>query len=180
MSVDEFLALEETKPYSELIDGRVVQKAGGDPVHSALVVELIFALGNYLAHSREGRVDTELTHLERASEWVFLPDISVTLRGRRPPPRDELGRALEVLPDFAIEVLSPEDRPGRTARRITDYLRAGTRLLWIVDPEGEVVTIWEQGREPRLARAPEIISARPVLAGFEVDLAALLGSLSEE
>jgi Uma2 family endonuclease len=83
------------------------------------------------------------------------------------------------MPDFATEVLSPEDRPGRTARRITDYLQAGVRLVWIVDPE-EGITVWERGAEPKLARPPEALTAAPILPGFSLDLAALFAQLHKD
>lgn len=78
MSLADFLALKECKPYLELIDGEVVPKSMAGRKHSRIVTRLLFLLVGYLDASLEGTADTELRHLERAEEWVFLPDISVT------------------------------------------------------------------------------------------------------
>jgi Uma2 family endonuclease len=124
-------------------------------------------------------VDTELRHLDRDAEWVFLPDISVTLAGRLTVPPADDDSIVEVPPDFVIEVLSPDDRPGRVGQRIAYYMRAGVRLLWVVDPAAEEVTVCEPGAAPRIVASPAVLSAEPVLPGFEVDLARLFGVLHE-
>lgn len=173
VSLDEFLALEETKPYLELIGGEVVPKAMPGPKHSATVVELVTELRLFLRDHPVARVDTELRHLQRGESRVYLPDVSVTLRER------VSGGAgpVESPPDFAIEVLSPDDRAGRVAERVDFYLRAGTLLVWIVDPELETVSVYRPGQAPEFHRPPATIDARPVLAGFALDLAALFAAI---
>ncbi|MGH2633494.1 MAG: Uma2 family endonuclease [Tepidiformaceae bacterium] len=136
-------------------------------------------LGTYLRSSGEGRVETESRHIERRDEWVFLPDISVTLKSRVSGPAAELPGLVDVVPDFAIEVLSPDDQPGRITQRIAHYMRSGVRLLWIVDPEAERVTVWQPGEAPSDLAAPAMLSAAPILANFGLDLAALFGRLNE-
>jgi Uma2 family endonuclease len=146
MTVEQFLALEETKPYLELIDGEVSEKAMPGPPHSAIVSELIAALHSYLKRSKEGRVDTELRHLFRREQRIYLPDISVTLGSRF---KRGVPAVVEVVPDFAIEVLSPDDRVGRVMERVDFYLRSGVKLTWIVDPDLETVGGLPSGRRPR-------------------------------
>ena len=179
VSLAEYLAMEESKPYLELIDGDVVQKSMPGLKHSTMVVELITELRIYLRVSGEARVETELRHIERKAEWVFLPDISVTLKSRITGTPAETSGLVDVLPDFAIEVLSPDDQPGRITQRIAHYMGSGVSLLWVVDPEAERVTVWQPGQAPRDLAAPTILSAAPVLASFEVDLSALFARLHE-
>lgn len=179
VSLSEYLALKECKPYLELIDGEVVQKSMPGLSHSTLVSELIMELGIYLRASGEARVETELRHIQRADEWVFMPDISVTLKSCISGTPAESHGLVEVLPDFAIEVLSPDDQPGRVSQRIAHYMGSGVRLLWVVDPEDERVTVWEPGKTPSDLAAPTVLSAAPVLPGFELDLAALFARLHE-
>jgi Uma2 family endonuclease len=178
VSLKDFLAMRETKPYRELMDGEVIEKALPSPDHSAMVVRLIVRLATYLERTREGRVDTEMRHAEREAEWVYLPDICVTLANHMPAEPEVLRRGPVVVPpDFAIEVLSPEDRPGRLSQRIDHYLRAGTQLIWVVDPETETVAIYRPDRAPEVRGAPAILDATPVLQGFSLDLTALFATL---
>ncbi len=179
VSLEAFLALPETKPYRELWDGEVVEKAMPSRTHSRLVRELLTELTNYLRTNPIASADTELRHAEVESGWVFLPDVSVTLHSRRPGSPVDAAGPEEVLPDFAIEVLSPGDRPGQLARRIASYMSAGVTLLWVVDPEDEHITVWERGSEPRLATPGEALSAAPVLPGFSINLTELFATLHE-
>ncbi|MGE0601472.1 MAG: Uma2 family endonuclease [Dehalococcoidia bacterium] len=167
LTVEEFLAMEETKPYLELINGEVVQKSMPTAKHSAAVRELLYWLTAFLKSNRIARVDTELRHRDRLRNWVFLPDICVTLLDRWP--EDDSG-AIVVMPDFAIEVLSPDDRPGRINERVDYYLSAGTKLVWIVDPELESITVYRPGAAPEFVRATGTITVEPVLPGFTLDL----------
>ena len=86
---------------------------------------------------------------------------------------------IEVMPGFAIEVLSSDDRPGRIAQKIAQYMRAGIRLLWIVDPETEQVTAWSPDAPPLIATIGRTLDAAPVLEGFRVDLETLFGRVRE-
>jgi Uma2 family endonuclease len=178
VSLAEFLAMPEAAPPLELIDGEVVQKAMPGPKHSKMVAELIYLLMSFLRERNDADVDTELRHVRRDEDWTFLPDISVTFRARRGKPAGAMGNdPVEVMPDFVIEVLSPDDQSGRTAQRISHYMDAGVRLLWLVDPDIERVSVWMPGALGRDVAPPAKLSAAPVLEGFEVDLEALFARL---
>lgn len=158
------------------MDGEVIEKPMPGRKHGTLVGFLLQVLRNYLDSSQEARVETEVRHLEGDEDWVFLPDVSVTLRTRSGP-ASEAEDPVEVMPDLAIEVLSPDDRPGRLQRRIAHYMRSGVPLLWVIDPENESVTVWRPNSAPEVHEGPAKLSAAPVLANFELDLAQLFDSL---
>ena len=178
VSLAEFLAIPEEKPYLELMDGDVFETPMAGDKHGTLVAELARLLGNYLVGTREARVVSDVRHLERDEEWLFLPDVSVTLRSRKGPAVESEG-PVEVLPDLAIEVLSPDDRPGRVQRRIGHYMRSGVPLLWVIDPDEERLTAWSPGNSPLDFSGPAKVSALPVLKDFELDLGELFGTLRD-
>lgn len=182
VSLETFLAEPERDeaPYLELMDGEVYEKPVGGLKHAAIIAFLVTELTIYLRRTREARVDPELRHAHRAADWVFLPDISVTRRERRPVPAADLPNgAVETLPDLAIEVLSPDDRFSRVTRKVAHYMESGVRLLWVVDPEAETVTVFRPGDPPAVFSAPEKLPAAPVLESFELDLEALFASLHD-
>ena len=92
-------------------------------------------------------------------------------------------RNLEEIPDFAIEVLSPGTSYPRMAEKVDFYLRTGTGLVWIVDPQDEVVAVHRAGEPVAIHRAPDIIDALPALKDLDLDLdldlAALFGELQD-
>ncbi|MEX1103849.1 MAG: Uma2 family endonuclease, partial [Dehalococcoidia bacterium] len=121
LTLDEFLELPETEPPSEFIRGEVIQKVAPSPMHAFLVVQIVSRLERYLNESKEAVVFTEARHVNRDDDRVFLPDINVTLGSRLPLGSEAWRRAFEMTPDFAIEVLSPDDRPGRVLDRISFF-----------------------------------------------------------
>jgi Uma2 family endonuclease len=180
VSLEEFLAMPETEPASELIDGEVIQKMAPSLYHGILTLELGGLLRSYLHESREGHVVSEVRHRDSAEQRVFVPDINVTLKGRLPKSRSVgLHGPIDVQPDFAIEVISPGDSVGQVMEKADFYMRAGTGLLWLVDPELESITAYRPGGAPTTHRAPGVIDAKPVLSSFEIDLAALFAVLHE-
>ena len=170
--------MEETKPYLELIDGEVVEKAMPTEAHGTLVLEIGSRLLQYLRRTKEGRAGTEVRHVQEDEQRVYLPDVSVILASRagaiqRKGPKP-------VHPDFAIEVLSPDDQAARVLDRVQFYLRSGVQLVWLVDPELRMVFSYRPGAEGQEHRAPEVIAAQPVLKEFSIDLEELFAVLGEQ
>ncbi len=73
-------------------------------------------------------------------------------------------------PDLVVEVLSPSDRPGDTSARIGDWLRAGTRQVWVVDPEARTLVVYRQGEAPTAFSGHESVSGDAVIPGFVLPL----------
>lgn len=178
MSLERFLRLPESKPYFEYMDGVARRKTLGDQPRSRLMVELIVRLLREMERTREGRVVTNVAHLWPTEEWVFLPDVSVTLRTRLGPPT-EAEHPCTTLPDLAIDVLSPGDHAGRFQRRIAHYMRSGVSILWVIDPQDEKLTVWRPGALPEDFAPPAKVSAAPVLQSFELDLQQLFDALRD-
>lgn len=166
VSLETFLAMEETKPYPELVDGEVVPKPMPTQVHGRLVMRLGARLLNYLDSTGEGAVETEVRHVDRDEERVYLPDLSVHL-GHEP---SVAAGPVERPPAIAAEVVSPDDRWGRVAERVAFYLRTGTQLVWIVDPGEQQVVVYRPRSEPELRTRAQMLDARPVLADFTLSI----------
>jgi Uma2 family endonuclease len=74
-------------------------------------------------------------------------------------------------PILAVEMLSPSDRLEDVQEKITEYLRCGVKLVWIVDPRFETITVHRPDAEPVLFNRLQTISADPELPGFSVPVA---------
>lgn len=179
ITLDEFLTMPETEPPSELIDGELVPGVAPGWNPSDLVGYLYSRLLDHLRLTGQGRVGTEVRHISWPAGRSYLPNVHVTLKDRLPADPDAFRRGpIEVAPDFAIEVLSPDDRPMRILDRLDFYRAAGVRLVWVVDPETRTVRVDGSDGASGLHRAPGTITAEPVLQGFAVDLDDLFASMS--
>jgi Uma2 family endonuclease len=86
-------------------------------------------------------------------------------------------------PDLAVEVASPSQDAADMAAKVQIYLRGGTRLVWVVWPEREVVDVWRPGdlrpeagtMHPSATLGPsDGLDGEDVVPGFRAPLARLL------
>ena len=178
MTLDEFLELPETEPYSEFICGEVVQKSMPSLLHSRLAIVLGSMLNSLVMATGAGWVVTEARHAQRAESRAYLPDVGVILMANLPKTRREFERGpVERVPDFAIEILSPDDRPGRVAEKLAFYLRNNTPLVWVVDPIERTIDAHRPNLPSTTHAVGDVITAAPVLPDFVLDLEKLFATI---
>ncbi len=74
----------------------------------------------------------------------------------------------EVAPDLAVEVDDPSEPDLRG--KVAEYLAAGVRAVWIVDPESESLTRHAPGEAPHTWSSPDGVVEEPVMPGFSCRL----------
>jgi Uma2 family endonuclease len=77
----------------------------------------------------------------------------------------------EAAPLLAVEFLSPTERPIWIMRKIADYLAAGTKLVWVVDPKTRSAIVYRPDRVPQVIEADDTLDGEGVLPGFRRKLA---------
>src|SRR5207249_2690867 len=123
-------------------------------------------LAVYAKQTGAGGVYAAETGFKLASnpDTVRAPDIAFVTRDRLPPPATTGYPA--PAPDLAVEVLSPGDRPGEVLAKVADWLTAGTRLVWTVDPERGVARVYRHDGSETLVTAEGALDGEDVLPGF--------------
>ena len=175
MSLDEFLALDETDGKWELDDGVLFIMAAGTPDHQFLIGEFIWNFKNYLNGFEDppAQFYHEMTtilsrELQRAPE----PDLVIVLEGR---PGVLEGRWMEGAPNIAIEILST-NRSRDLVRKRQIYAEAGVLEYWPVDPRNDTVTQLELRDGVYVERAVlgvEDTLTTPLLPGLAIPLASI-------
>jgi Uma2 family endonuclease len=128
-------ALDETKPYVEVLDGERLAPVSPYFVHGELAVELAVQVRRW-ANGR-GAVGAEVRfyfHRVDATWSSLLPDVSYMSFERLPRSLDDEFQRPRIAPDIAIEILSPDDRPSRVKRKVDTYLEYGATLILVLDP----------------------------------------------
>lgn len=149
LTLDEFLKLPETKPASEYINGRIIQKPMPQGEHSAIQTELASAINLVVKPKQVARAFSELrcTFGERS----IVPDISVFLWNRIP--RKENGGVANVFaiaPDWTIEILSPDQSQTKVTKNILHCLKHGTQMGWLIDPDDQSVIVYSPNQLPTI------------------------------
>src|SRR5205809_1830247 len=116
----------------ELVDGQICVSPAGDR-HSVVALRLGSRLLAFVDQYRLGHICGADAGFRLSSGNVRSPDASFIAAGRFPDDQvpDDYG---SVAPDLAVEVLSPRDRPRYVLDKVGEYLEAGVRLVWVIDP----------------------------------------------
>ncbi|HKQ60978.1 MAG TPA: Uma2 family endonuclease [Candidatus Polarisedimenticolaceae bacterium] len=110
--------------------------------------------------------------LARAPDTLRGPDVAFVSSARLAAVR-EPEKAFPGAPDLAVEVLSPSNSVGSVHAKVADYLAAGTRLVWVVDPEQETVAVYRSLLVPRVLAREEELDGDDVVPGFRARVAEL-------
>lgn len=174
LTLEEFVRLPDKGPYKiELVRGRVVREPPPGAPHGWMVWKLFAALCTHVEERGRGIVVNETGFLLSVDPpTVRGPDLAVILSENLP--RKELPEGFWTMPpDLAIEVLSPSNSAVEIQEKVLDYLTAGTRLVWVVDPHTRTVIVYGSRRQSRLLTLNDDLEGGEVLPGFRIALADL-------
>lgn len=161
----------------ELVDGQIVEWEMTNRLHGYFMGSLSRMIGNLVLEANLGLVLTgdPLIRIQSSEHDARGPDLCFYARGR--VPRDLTASVGEEPPDFVIELLSPTDRAGEVQRKVVDWLRAGVRLLWYVDPDTGITTVYHAGRITSVG-PDEDLDGVDVLPGFRLRLRTVFDQLA--
>lgn len=179
MTADEFLALGETRERYELIDGVVVMSPSASGPHSEIAVEIIYQLKSFAHQARTIRVFADID-TRFGPMLVYRPDVLVYLINRLAGG----AKRRDLMPDLAVEILSPSNRSQDLVTRRHDYNHRGVGEYWIIDPEAphasQFRALQRQGGgafTETLATGDSLPSS--AIAGFTLDLAPIRAIIEE-
>lgn len=75
-----------------------------------------------------------------------------------------------IAPDFALELLSPNDRLQDTQGKMQEYLECGVKLGWLIFPDEKKVEIYRLGKDVEVLDSPRSLSGEDLLPGLVVEL----------
>ena len=173
MTAEELLRLNLPNKRTELVHGVLVVREPAGYQHGDVAMRLAAAIFTHVEAHGLGRVfaaETGFT-LARNPDTVRAPDVAFISTARLPesPPR---GFA-ELAPDLAVEVLSPDDRPGEVLAKVGNWLTAGARLVWVVDPVRVLARAYRADGSESMLDETDALQGEDVLPGFEYPLSAM-------
>lgn len=69
-------------------------------------------------------------------------------------------------PDLAIEVISPGDTYAEVAEKVDEWLTAGCRMVWVVNPRRETVEVYRSNEDFTLLRGTDTLDGSDIVEGF--------------
>ena len=154
LTLEQFLALPETKPASEYIGtGRIAQKPMPQGKHSLLQLELLFYINSILRNAGIAIAFPELrcTFDDRS----IVPDV-VVLRTENIPKDDdgEVANVITTAPNMVIEILSPDQSTTKVIKNILHCLDNGTEVGWLIDPAEKIIMVYQPDCQPQAIDNP--------------------------
>jgi len=155
-------------PRCELVKGELIMMSPGGFYHGAIIDNLEFLLTKHVREHKLGRVVGAETGflLSRNPDTVRGADIAFVSAARLPVGEQPAGY-FPGAPDLAVEVMSPGDTLAEVEDKVDDYLNAGARNVWVVNPRRRTVTIHAPGVPPVMLREAEMLEGGDVVPGFK-------------
>jgi Uma2 family endonuclease len=175
MTTLEFARRPDRREY-ELLDGRPVTRTVS--VRSAIVAGEVFgALAEYARPCGAWAFPGGLGYacFPNRPDHVRRPSASYVRAGRLTDGPELRVEFAPVAPDLVVEVISPDDRAGGVNQKVQEWLEAGVRLVWLIDPEARTVFAYHRDRPATadIVREADTLTGDPVLPGFAVPAADL-------
>jgi Uma2 family endonuclease len=79
-----------------------------------------------------------------------------------------------LCPDFVVELKSPSDDIADLQAKMLEYQENGLKLGWLIDPDRQIVEVYQIDRPVELLSNPEEISANGIMVGSVLKLAGIL------
>jgi Uma2 family endonuclease len=155
----------------ELVCGELIRMTPAGYEHGSIVVNITGPLWAYVLRTGIGRVAGAETgfHIAHDPDTVRAPDVAFIGADRLPSPLPK--GFFPGPPDLAVEVISPDDRPGEVRAKVQGWLDADCRTVWLVDPRRQTVEIHRSGGEVQILELSDTISDESLLPGFSLAVA---------
>ena len=121
--------------------------------HSVIQGELVSTINTVVKSRRVARAFPELRCTFGGRSIV--PDVSVFVQDKIP--RDENGEIANVFPlapDWAIEILSPEQSQTKVTKKILHCLKYETQMGWLIDSDEKTVFVYTPNQQPEVFEEP--------------------------
>ncbi len=164
----------------EVIDGQVVEIQHMGAFANFVASMLNTYIQIYLFEHPLGSVATEtLFTLDPTGPLRRRPDIAYVAYDRWPGATIPIDNAWDVVPDLAVEVISPTNLAEEIDAKIVDYFRAGVRLVWVVFPESARIHVFTSSVKATIIGHDGELTGGDVLPGFKVKVADLYRGMTK-
>ena len=158
----------------EVVDGQLTEKTL-DVRESEIASLLIGLLAPFLRAHRLGKAVAEtpfrvdsLNDLQRRPDVAFFSAACWPFERRAPDTS-----AWDVVPDLAIELISPTNAAVLVQAKIHEYFAAGVSGVWVIYPKQKSIYVYSSTTPIQVLEPGHELDGRDLIPGFRLPLAAL-------
>ncbi len=180
MTTEELLALPDDGVERELIQGRLQEKpmtrrgrrhSRTESTIAALLKTWLDAQPTPRGEILSGEAGFRILRDPDTTVGIDVAYISAEVAQANP----EDAFIIDGIPVLAVEILSPSDKQEDILDKVQAYLKAGVKLIWIVEPVFRTVTVYRPDADPTFFNFTQDLTADPHLPGFRAPVASLFG-----
>jgi Uma2 family endonuclease len=165
----------EEKPLYEVVNSQVVELPPMGIYASWVTLQVAYLLQTFAAPRSLGTIVMEaLFILDPVRNTRGRPDLAFVSAQKwpadQPPP--ETGD-WEVVPDLAVEVISPNDLAEDVLAKTREYFRFGVRQVWLIYPLDKEIYIYDSPTHPRVLTVNDEWDGGDLLPGLKLPVRSL-------
>ena len=174
MTADELLRTSLPDKRVELVRGVLVVREPAGGRHGHVTARLAKRLMDVVEARGLGTVFAAETGflISADPDTVRAADIAFVTRERLPDP--DVPGYPALAPDLVVEVSSPGDRPGETLTKVGEWLSAGSRLVWVVDPVRRMARVYRSDGSETVVAEADALDGEDMVPGFSCRLGEIL------
>jgi Uma2 family endonuclease len=168
MTAEDLLRLPDSPYRHELVKGELITMSLPGEEHGAVIMNIAIPLGYHVKKNSLGVVYAETGfQIGRNPDTVLGPDAAFVRKDRVEKTVISKGYRFGA-PDLVVEVNSPSDSMKKIERKIEQWLSAGARIVWSVDPKSRTVTVYEGTELVTVLGEAEELTGGDVVPGFSL------------
>ena len=174
LTADDLWNMPDHGGHHELVRGELRPLSPAGFGHGSVSMNLSAPLHQFVRARKLGIVVAAETGfiISRDPDTVRAPDAAFVRQERIPasgvPAKFWIGP-----PDLAVETMSPNDTVFEVDEKVREWLAAGTRLVWILNPRQQTVTVYLPDSTAKILAAGDVLSGADVVPGFVIAVAEL-------
>lgn len=167
ITLEEFLE-NDVEGY-EYVKDELVPMSPSSMEQDEISSNVILHLNLHVFEHQLGRLYTAGTTF-RLRDRVVKPDVAFVSTERLPENRR---KGSPIPPDLAVEIVSPTDKHYDVTEKALAYLKAGTRLVWVIEPVARTVMVYRSETDFTVLTREDTVTGEDVVEGFACPVAQL-------
>jgi Uma2 family endonuclease len=171
-TVEEFEAIadapENRERLLELINGEIIEKVPTFE-HGLIAGNIYGNIWLYVQQTGTGWVVMEVRYRSPQDKRnAYIPDVAYMAEA---PDENQMKQGSVLgMPDLAVEVKSPHDSLKEMREKARSYLDKGSRMVWLVLPDQQIVEVYT-ATEEAILKIEDTLKGGDVLPGFSMPVA---------